>query len=537
MKNNISILDCTLRDGGYINDWKFGYQNIRSILSKLTKAQIDIVECGFLEDVIDTQDVNNEYNGEYSFFNDVDQIGAILPKEKGTTQYVAMARYGLLDINKLKPYDGKSINGIRVTFHIDEVEEAIEFCKQIKEKGYNVYVQPVGTTSYTDSYLLELIDIVNNIDPFAFYIVDTLGLMRSDDLLRMFYLIDNNLKEDILLGFHSHNNLQLSFSNAQELANLHTKRSIIVDSSVYGMGRGAGNLNTELITQHLNSVKGSNYNTDYVLEIIDETINPLLGKYEWGYAIPYYLAAINNCHPNYATYLMNRKTLPVKAISNILNMITQDRRELYDKSYIAELYTQYQKLNIDDSEDLQSLIDEFSNKKVVIIAPGSSTKRELSKINKHLQNNDDIKISINFDGDGIETDYCFFSNHRRFQMFRDSQVNGHRKDTIITSNIKTTEDYYKYKLNYSEYLNSQPLVNDNATLMLLSILIKIGVTEVDIIGFDGFKINSERHYVEDGMETDLDENVLNEMNHQISEVVKELGQKLKLNFVTESMYQ
>src|SRR5690606_856878 len=102
-------------------------------------------------------------------------------------------------------------------------------------------------------------------------------------------------------------------------------------------------LNTELITQHLNLVRYSHYKTDYLLEIIDDTIGKLREKYTWGYSVPYYLAAINNCHPNYASYLMNRKTLPIKSISTILHSITQDRRELYDKSYIEELYSQFQK--------------------------------------------------------------------------------------------------------------------------------------------------------------------------------------------------
>ncbi|WP_168123911.1 aldolase catalytic domain-containing protein [Paenibacillus sp. HB172176] len=526
--NNIKILDCTLRDGGYINDWNFGLQNIMSILTRLEKANVDIIECGFLED--------GEYNQDLSMFTNVDQIESILPARNESTQYVAMTRYGFLNIDHLNPYDGKSINGIRVTFHEDEVLEAIEFCKQIQAKGYRTYVQPVGTTSYSDKYLLNLIDLVNDIKPYAFYIVDTLGLMRKSDLLRMFYLVDHNLNSDIVIGYHSHNNLQLAFSNAQELADVHTKRQIIIDSSVYGMGRGAGNLNTELITQHLNSLKDRSYNTDYLLEIVDETIGPLLEKYTWGYSVPYYLAAINNCHPNYASYLMNRKTLPVKSISKILNHITNDKRELYSESYVQELYTQYQKHQIDDSKSIENLKTIFMNKEILIVAPGSSVKGAKSRIKQFQDSTGAVIITVNFEGDGIDPDFCFFSNDKRYQKFSGLKSNESSKQLILSSNIQ--EDIYPDSLlvNYSDLINAQPLVNDNATLMLLTLLIKLGVNKVSIAGFDGFHSNSNDNYADQNLETDLDNEIKMMMNAQIKEEILKYSQVLEFEFMTESLF-
>mgnify|MGYP001235172908 CR=1 FL=1 len=529
--SNISLLDCTLRDGGYINNWKFGRANIRSILSRLTKAGIDIVETGFLEDGL--------YDPDSSLFTDVEQIKELLPENRGNTQFVAMTRYGHMDINNLREYDGTSINGIRVTFHENEAEEAIEFCKKVNEKGYKTYVQPVGTTSYTDEYLLRLIRTVNELRPFAFYIVDTLGLMRKNDLLRMYFLVDNNLDPDIIIGFHSHNNLQLSFSNAQELVDLHTKRRIILDSSVYGMGRGAGNLNTELIAQHLNFTRDYAYNTDYLLEIIDETIDTLSKKYTWGYSVPYYLAAINNCHPNYATYLMNRKTLPVKSIGEILKSIRPDQRELYNEQYVAELYLRFQKHHIDDRQSVDGLRRELNGKKVLVIAPGKSINTQRESIDAYLKQHENVTIiSINFDGDWINPDYCFFSNNKRFQRFIESQRELSSK-IIITSNVEI-EDQSKlasYVVNYSDYLNRQPLVNDNAALMLIALLIRLEIPEIAIAGFDGFHYGKPNNYAGDDLENTLDKDVVNEMNRQISEVVREYGKTIRLNFITSSLYQ
>lgn len=528
--NNFHILDCTLRDGGYINNFMFGHQNIKSIVSRLTRANIDIVECGFLED--------GEYDRESSMFSHVDQIEKILPKNRENTQYVAMTRYGYMEIDNLKEYDGKSIEGIRITFHEDEAEEAIEYCKQVKEKGYRVFVQPVGTTSYPDVLLLKLIDIVNEIQPYAFYIVDTLGLMKKNDLLRVFHLIDNNLNKDIVIGFHSHNNLQLSYSNSQELVDLHTRRTIIVDSSVYGMGRGAGNLNTELIAQHLNSVRDKDYTVDYILEIVDETINPLLKKYTWGYSVPYYLAAINNCHPNYATYLMNRKTLPVKSIGNILNNIVLNKREIYDAEYIAELYTQYQEHNIDDTEHFAHLMERVRDRNILVIAPGKSIENQLIDIQQHIKTDDSLVIAVNFDGDGLNADICFFSNDKRYQKFIESSYKDNPKhfDFILTSNIKSDLKCGVSWINYSSLLNSQPDVNDNATLMLLALLIKLEVKQVAIAGFDGYRVKTTNNYADQGMETSLEDEILYKMNNEISAVVNEYRGKIKLNFITPSLF-
>ena len=266
--NNMRILDCTLRDGGYVNDFAFGRENIRKIILQLQNAGIDIIECGFLED--------GTYDSDTSVFTTTQQIAELLPKVRsGRSMFVAMACYGEYSLENLTPCDGTSIEGIRVTFHYNEVDEALEYCERIQNLGYKVFVQPVGTSSYTDEKLLSLIKKVNALSPYAFYLVDTLGLMQQTDVMRFFHLIDHNLAEGIRMGFHSHNNLQLSYSNCQLLSSVETDRIISLDSSVYGMGRGAGNLNTELLASYLHEHKNSGYDIVPLLEIVDEIIAPI----------------------------------------------------------------------------------------------------------------------------------------------------------------------------------------------------------------------------------------------------------------------
>lgn len=291
---SIQILDCTLRDGGYINDWAFGRKTITSILDKLESANIDIIECGFLTGMVQDEDC--------SLFNSVSQLEAVLPKRERNSMYVAMIAIGEKELHpsELMPYDGKSIGGIRLTFHKEEIAQAFEWARIIMEKGYEVFMQPVGTAFYSDLELLQLVEKINELNPYAFYIVDTLGSMYRNEVSHRFYLIDENMRQEIHLGFHGHNNLQLAFSNAQVLGKIQTKRTLILDASVYGMGRGAGNLPTELITQYINKNIASRYDVTMVMDIYDEYIAAIRKEYEWGYTVPYHIAASNVCHPNYA---------------------------------------------------------------------------------------------------------------------------------------------------------------------------------------------------------------------------------------------
>jgi len=122
MGNKISVLDCTLRDGGYINSFDFGVKSIKNILCKLTKAHIDIVEVGFLKEC--------EYNRDFSIFSSVQQISNILSDCRGDRLYVAMIAYGEIDIKTICNKQEGLLDGIRVTFHKPDLEEALVFCKK-----------------------------------------------------------------------------------------------------------------------------------------------------------------------------------------------------------------------------------------------------------------------------------------------------------------------------------------------------------------------------------------------------------------------
>lgn len=524
----MKILDCTLRDGGYINHWQFGRNTIAAILDKLEQARIDIIECGFLTGMAGGQDC--------SLFSSAGAIARLLPQRARSAMFVAMIAIGEKELHPvlLEPCDGKSIEGIRLTFHKMEMEKAFEWAKIIMEKGYRVFMQPVGTVFYSDLELLSLVEKINRLNPYAFYIVDTLGSMYRNDVSHCFYLIDKNMNSGIHLGFHGHNNLQLAFSNAQVLGKIQTKRTLILDASVYGMGRGAGNLPTELITQYINRNIASRYDTAMVMDIYDDYISAIRRQYEWGYSIPYHIAASYVCHPNYASYLMGKRTLTMKDIEEIIQSIPGEDKVLYDRKKIEQLYMQFQNRKIDDAKAVEEIGKRIRGRTVLLLAPGQSLQEEYEKIMEFIRGEQPFVISVNFVDGAYRMDACFVSNHKRMDII-EREIRGMKEVLVIlTSNIPA-EMENSLRVDYKRYTNGDELILDNAGLMVLKLLKECGAGKVVLAGFDGFAHRKGSHYYSPELNLQTDAKTAALRQERIKRQINEL--QMDLQFLTRSVYE
>lgn len=521
---NAKILDCTLRDGGYINSFRFGKKTITGMLDELAHTNVDLIECGFLQ--------SGNYDENVTLFSDVESIRRVMPKKNKDVMYVALVKYGKISADEIAPRDGRSIDGIRVAFHANEIEGAIAFAHALMEKGYAVFMQTVGTTSYSDRELLDLVEKMNELHPYAFYFVDTLGMMYQKEIRRFFYLIDNNLQSDIQIGFHAHNNLQQAFSNAVELLRMDSPRQLIIDSSVQGLGRGAGNLCTELILQYINENIGKRYDMIPVLNIIDRYISPLRVSFEWGYSAAYYLSATKSCHPNYAKFLLNKQTLQSVDVNRIMDTMDEAKRDIYDEAYIAKLYTHYKSRQIDDSVALERLRGEIGDKRVVVVAPGKSVLSVPASEWMNLSQTGYI-LAVNFLPETFVADRVFFSNEKRYLEVADSASS---KKLVLASNIPcaTSENIV---INYNSYLNDDAEISDNAGLMCINLLEAIGIRKIELIGFDGYAVDQTQNYTSDAMFYDLDRERIASMNAAITRFFKQRDKKTEFVFLTPSQYE
>lgn len=524
-KAQVQILDCTLRDGGYVNDWNFGQTFISNIVENISSASVDLIECGFLSMTKKTSEAKSIFSTveiAEKYFENVKQNNLVL-----------MINCGEYQPELLEKYCNGKIKTIRIAFHKHQFEEAQRLCIQLKKNGFHVFFQPMVTSRYTDEELLSLIRWTNENKPDAFYIVDSFGTMRKKDVLRMFYLVDNNLHKDIKIGFHSHNNLQLSFSNAQELLTLNSERELIIDTSVMGMGRGAGNLCTELMIQYINENIENKYDVIPILQTMDEYIMPISKTHSWGYSIPYYIAAVNDCHPNYATYLSNMQTLFVKDINTIIKMIAPEKKYIFDKQYINRLYAEYQQKQVNDEQALECIRKLCQGRQVLVLAPGKTLRTFKEKIQEYIKVNNPVVFSINHIPEDFDYDRVFVSNLKRFKGIKDA-VEQIGDKLICTSNIST--DKKLEILNYSSYLNEDDAIFDNSGTMVINILKRAGVSKIALAGYDGFDENRCNNYYSDKMIMDIEYEKMAEINNSIINYFKKVRNIITIEFITPSIY-
>ena len=528
----VNILDCTLRDGGYVNDFTFGKPVIEGFLNKIAKTSVECVEIGFLKG--DKVDENK------TFFLSMESVKNVLSgrKDEKIKYFVMYDTSSPLDLGKISKCDGTSADGVRVIFKNNKIDEGYEACKKFIELGYLVSANFVSTNVYSDEEFAKNIKRFNELDLFSMAIVDTFGSMKNDTFLHYVKVADENMRKDIVLTYHGHNNLQQAYQNAISFVNLNLDRIIVIDASVFGMGRGAGNLNIELFAEYLNKTKGKKYHIVPMLEIMDEYLQQIYQTKFWGYSLPLYISGSLDVHPNYAIYLAEKNTLTEKSLYEILSNISASDKLIYKKDVAEKYYLDYMNNYINDSGDISKLENEFKNKKVLILAPGKSINDNVSEINKYISDKDFLSISLNFYNDNFKTDYIFSSNMRRFRSI-ESNIDKIKSENenlkiILTSNMRdgVNKDYV---LNfYSIAVESKDIV-DNAGLMAMNLVQRLGAKEVYIAGMDGYSTDNPYVYSDSTTQFDFSK-VASIRNECIIKEIKKLRKYLDIKFVTKSLY-
>jgi 4-hydroxy 2-oxovalerate aldolase len=392
-------------------------------------------------------------------------------------------------------------------------------------------------TGYSDPELLEIINKINEIGPYGVAIVDTYGLMHKKELLHYFDMMDKNLSKGIVLGYHAHNNFQLAYANAIELMGMTSDRELLIDGSLYGMGKGAGNANTELLALYLNENFGNNYDIDQLLEAIDVDISKEYSKKYWGYSLMHYIAASNDCHPDYVNSLINKKTLSVKSINEILSKLDVQKKLSFNKELIESMYIQYHTGTIDDNDAYKKLGDELKGKKILVLAPGKTIESHRLEIDSFIKENNPVIISINFLSEVFRSDFVFMGNAKRYsQFFNEIYKNGSKIKTICTSNVEEANKKIDYTLNIKSLINEDTLIRDNPMLMLLNALIKMDIKEVSIAGFDGYSKNNESNYFREYIQFLYCNDDVVLRNDAVKKALAGMKGLIALNYLTPSNY-
>lgn len=527
--NSIKVLDVTLRDGGCVNDFNFGQVYMEQILYAQEKSGVEMIEMGYLDETRGSLQGRTQWKT-------VNAIHETLMKEKKQEiTYLAIMDYGKFNVDNLPPRSEKTIDGIRVAFHKKNMHDIPAVGRKIMDKGYQFYVQPMITMRYSDKEILELIEMVNTElpDASAFYIVDTFGEMRPNDMSRMINIVDHNLLPFMTLGFHSHNNLQLSYSNACSMLQFPTNRNLMLDSSIMGMGKGAGNLNSEILLEHLNIFYGKHYQISPLLEVIDRVLNQLHSEFYWGYAPEYYLSSANHCTPSYASHFYNKHQLPIDQVGELLSMIAEEKKISFDKNYAEELWRSYNnRKQVDDTSVVSELKTILSGKKVLLVAPGKSIADNKEKIESIINEEDVISFGLNLT-DNFNVNYLMATRQEVFETALETD-----KTVITTSNVSKGARGKVKILNYNNWIDVRDgRTHDSSSVMILNLLKECGVKEILLAGLDGFTVNINENYSDPNLRRPVSVEQVERRNAYYKRFISEIAANTKITFVTPSKYK
>lgn len=533
-EHRIRLLDCTLRDGGYVNDWRFGAGNIVNIFERLVSAGMDMIEVGFLDE-------RRPFDKDRSIMPDTDAVQKIYGNlYKGDSLIVGMIDYGTCGIERIAPASLCCLDGIRVIFKKQKMKEAIAFCHRIKDLGYKVFVQAVSITSYDDREFEELLQLVNGLEPYVFSLVDTYGLLHKERLTHYYMAADHMLKPEIGLGYHAHNNFQLAYANCVELMeNPPKERMLLVDGSLYGMGKNAGNAPTELLAMYMNEYGETCYDSSQLLEAIEVTILDIYRQLPWGYQYKFFLSASHDCHPNYVSYLMDKQKLSAKSVHEILDMIKEERKLLYDEAYIEELYIAYQKkMTLFDESVEERLKKRLNGKRILLLGPGGHISDEKEKVYEYIGRYRPVTIAINFMPEHYKVDYLFISNAKKYVQLS-SVLSGmsDETETIATTNVTRANGAFDYTLGYSRLLDEQAFVVDNPMIMMIRLLSGFGVEEIALAGFDGYTTSKTFDYENPNREHFSSKKKALELNADVERSLMRIKNLARLNFITTTCYR
>ena len=294
-REQIKVLDCTIRDGGLINNHQFDERFVRSVYKGLSEAGVDYMEIGYKNS---PELFSSKEYGLWKFCPD-DLIRRVTDGIESPTKVSVMVDVGRVNIDDIKPRKESPVGMIRVASYTKEIDKAIAMVNDFHAKGYETTINIMAISRDQGTELEEALhQIEEESKTDVVYIVDSFGTLYQETVEHLVKLFKGICKTKEL-GFHGHNNQQLAFGNTIE-AIIHNAN--YMDATVYGLGRAAGNCPLELLVGFLKNPK---YDLRPILDLISREFIPLREKIEWGYIIPYAIAGMLNEHPRAAMALRN----------------------------------------------------------------------------------------------------------------------------------------------------------------------------------------------------------------------------------------
>ena len=490
MKNkyNYKILDCTLRDGGYYTNWTFDRYLVERYLQTLKRNKINYVEIGFkfLK--------NEKYIGQFGHVNE---------KLINWACSIAINNYGVMinasefkNFSKFKikekieknflPKKKSKMKFVRIASHISEVSTVKILAKNLKNLGYKVFVNLMQITMIEYD---QFANFYKNLKPYfdTFYIADSLGSLRDKNKIKKICSFLNKEKKEF--GIHAHDNQGLALTNTLEFKKYGAKW---LDSTMLGMGRGPGNVDTIKLAKSLKR-RNNNFNAT------KKDFNLLKRNYRWGKNIYYKLAAENKIHPTYIQEILGYKDLKKEFIFNYIKYLKKYPTHHYSTSILENAISSIN----DSAQNLFKLkLKSFKNKDILILGSSESLfQKYFIEVENFINKKKPIVLSLNF-GKGIFEKYVNFyiTSHLNRVFANEQNIKKNLKNVIMPFKPKILNKLSKKIIVYPLVVKKNTFKHNKKNCVLpnmLSFSYAIAISKfinsknIYLAGFDGYLNNKD----------------------------------------------
>lgn len=459
----MQILDCTLRDGGYYTNWDFNANTVDAYITAMNGLPIDYLELGYRNNPL------KEYNGKFGYC----PLSVLKHIRENSKQKLAV----MLNEKSTKPEDLEHliaplkgvVDMIRMAVDPKNLDRAAILAEKVKEYGFEVAFNVMYMSKW-DQYegLFEKLPKLNGVIK-IFNMVDSYGSVSPNEVRA----IIANLKKYLTckIGFHGHNNLQLGLINTLTAIECGVDS---VDATILGMGRGAGNLNMELLLTYLNKHAGLKVNFNELGDAI-QAFMPLYEKYRWGTSLPYMISGANSFPQKEVMDWVSNRVYSFNSIVRALDN-RKDKKEDNAKYPVLEVNKKF--------------------KQVLVIGGGNTVAEHIEAIHEYLDKNPDTALVLAtarhaklFLGRKEPTFYCLVGNegHRLTANVGKAKYAG----TCVLPPYPRTmgTEVPEYAENSTFELKEISFIDeykDSVTTVAIQLGLNLTDGEVYLVGYDGY---------------------------------------------------
>ena len=493
------VLDCTLRDGGYYNNWNFDESLVDKYISAVSSANIDIVEIGFR--FISKNNTfghfaysTDKYLKQLLFPKNIDIAVMIDAKEYINFELGADAAIDLMFSNRLS----SPVDIVRIATNIDNIDSCKLLGKKLNSLGYRVFLNLMQIDSIKKPALQNIVKHVgqwNCIE--VFYFADSFGNMNVESITNIVKTIRKEWHGEI--GIHAHDNKGHALINSISAI---SSGVTYVDATILGMGRGAGNTKMENLLVEIVDRNLGNYTPDAIFPLALQEFNQLQEKYRWGSSIYYYLSAVHGIHPTYVQEMLGDGRYDISQLLSAIDFLKTKSTASYKLENMLEALSN----SVGDEHGSWFAKDWIKGRDVLIIGSGPSTKKHISKIISHIENTEPVVLCLNINKNIPEefVDAYIACHETRIAIELDLYQNLTKPIILPMGKIPTeikkflsNVDVLDYGLKIKEnsfisFNNGCFLDKPLVLLYALSLLSISGANRVRLTGIDGYDGNNTK---------------------------------------------